>query len=115
MKRFDQEILLSTTRTDDDKVGQPFLIQNTFYDRHGEIKKRTLELDSRSDAYEYFYIQFSSDRYQPDQFRLILRLDNFKCGNIDYAEEVKEQIDEIVSLAEKINKKLKKEGWIEFK
>lgn len=115
MKRFDQEILLSTTRTDDDKIGHPFLIQNTFYDRHGEIKKRTLEIDPKSDAHEYFYIQFSSDRYQPDQYRLILRLDSFKCGGIDYAEAVKGKIDQMISLGESINEQLKKEGWIEFK
>lgn len=115
MKRFDQEVLLYTFNSSKGSEEQPFLVQYTFYDRHGEVKKRTLELDSRSGAYEYFYIQFSSDRYQPDQYRLILRLDSFKCGGIDYAEAVKGKIDQMISLGESINEQLKKEGWIEFK
>src|SRR5699024_5308891 len=114
MKRYDRKVLVSTILTDDDEEGQPFLIQNTFFDRHGEIKKRTIELNPKSNAYRYFYIEASSGRYEPDKYALYLRMDSFQSGNIAYAKLVREQLDEIISLGETMKMSLDKEGWIEI-
>lgn len=112
MKKIKRELVVGVRIGEDNE--QNFLIQNTFSNRNGDVKKRTLEINPKAPYSDAFRLDFASGPYEIDKYKLTIIMSDFLDGSIEDAEAIKGYIENVIQLAKDMREQLDIMGWAEY-